>query len=87
MNILLAGGTGFLGNALIQSLTKAEHTVTVLSRSEKASNNRFVSYRKWDGKQMPLEIGFYDVVINLVGASIAAAKWTPEYKQELLESR
>lgn len=87
MNILIAGGTGFIGKRLIQKLVKEKHTVMILSRSNKTSNNPFIAYRQWDGKQMPLAIGLYDVVINLVGASIADKKWTDEYKQELRDSR
>jgi uncharacterized protein (TIGR01777 family) len=87
MNILIAGGTGFIGQNLIEKLVKAKHTVMVLSRSAKTSNNPFVTYRQWNGKEMPLAIGLYDVVINLAGASIAEKKWTDEYKQELRESR
>lgn len=87
MNILIAGGTGFIGKRLIEKLVKEKHSIMVLSRSEKSSDNPFISYRKWNGKEMPLAIGLYDVVINLVGASIAEKKWTDEYKQELRESR
>ncbi len=89
MNILITGGTGFLGNALTKSLTKDEHTITILSRSAKSSENRYVTYTKWNGKEMPLEVRVarFDVVINLVGASIADKRWTDAYKKELLESR
>jgi len=87
MNILIAGGTGFIGNNLIQKLATEKHSVMVLSRSAKTSTNPFISYRQWNGKEMPLAIGLYDVVINLVGASIAEKAWTDEYKQELRESR
>lgn len=89
MNILLTGGTGFLGNALTKSLTKDGHTLTILSRSAKSSENRYITYAKWNGKEMPLEVRIarFDVVINLVGASIADKRWTDEYKKELLDSR
>lgn len=76
MNILLAGGTGFLGRQLILSLVKDGHAVTVLSRSPKESQNKQVSYQQWDGKEMPLavKVAVFDGVINLVGASIAEKK-------------
>ncbi|MDD5412292.1 MAG: NAD-dependent epimerase/dehydratase family protein, partial [Methylobacter sp.] len=32
MNILITGGTGFIGNALVKSLIDQGHVVTVLSR-------------------------------------------------------
>lgn len=89
MNILLTGGTGFLGNALTKSFAKDGHTMTILSRSAKTSENRHITYAKWNGKEMPLEVRIarFDVVINLVGASIADKRWTDEYKKELLDSR
>ncbi|MBT5966629.1 MAG: NAD-dependent epimerase/dehydratase family protein, partial [Gammaproteobacteria bacterium] len=38
MHILITGGTGFIGRALIKSLLTQDHKITVLSRdSEKVS--------------------------------------------------
>ncbi len=89
MNILIAGGTGFIGNYLVKSLTNAGHTVTLLSRSKRESGNRYVNYVQWDGKELPLAIrvAVFDGVINLTGESIAEKKWTDEYKKKLRESR
>ena len=87
MKILITGGTGFLGRKLVKSLTDDEHQVTILSRSNRTSGNRFVDYRKWDGKKMPAAIGLYDVVVNLAGASIADGRWSPEYKEKIRDSR
>jgi len=87
MKVLITGGTGFIGKNLVKSLTADEHTVTILTRSDRESKNRYVSYRKWDGKSMPPAIGLYDVVINLAGASIADERWTDSRKQVLMDSR
>ena len=87
MNILVTGGTGFIGSHLIPSLTKDGHLVTILSRNKKKSKDRLVSYLEWNGKEMPAGIGLYDVVINLAGASIAGKRWTESRKQLILDSR
>ena len=87
MKVLITGGTGFIGQHLVESLTQDEHTVTILSRSKRESKNRYVSYRQWDGKIMPPAIGLYDVVVNLAGASIADDRWTEDRKKELIGSR
>ncbi|MBX7243151.1 MAG: TIGR01777 family oxidoreductase [Bacteroidia bacterium] len=89
MNILIAGGTGFIGNYLVKSLTNEGHTVTLLTRSKRESGNRYVNYVQWDGKELPLavRVAVYDGVINLTGESIAEKKWTEEYKKKLTESR
>jgi hypothetical protein len=87
MNILITGGTGFIGKHLIQRFTREGHLVTVLTRGNQRSENRHLHYLKWNGKEMPLGIGLFDVVINLAGSSIAGNRWTPAYKQEILSSR
>lgn len=87
MRFLITGGTGFIGQHLVKSLTKDGHQVTILSRSDRDSNDRYVSYRKWDGKSMPLAIGLYDVVVNLAGANIGDMKWTKENKELFIKSR
>ena len=87
MKVLMTGGTGFIGSHLVNSLIGDEHTVTILSRSDRTSKNRYISYRKWDGKSMPPAIGLYDVVINLAGASIVDERWTESRKELLIESR
>ncbi|MCB0847892.1 MAG: NAD-dependent epimerase/dehydratase family protein, partial [Bacteroidetes bacterium] len=75
MNILITGGTGFIGSRLVKHLVKNEHQVTILTRSEKSSSNRYITYKKWDAQKMPIGMGIYDAVINLAGASIAANRW------------
>ena len=87
MNILLTGGTGFIGTHLVPALLKAGHQVTILSRSAKQDPAKKVDYLAWNGKEMPFGIGLYDVVINLAGASIGRLRWTESIKQEIMQSR
>ena len=87
MRVLIAGGSGFIGHALIKAFVQRQYTVTVLSRRSRTSSDRYVTYKEWNGKDMPMGVGLYDIIINLSGASIAEKKWTPDYKKELLASR
>jgi uncharacterized protein (TIGR01777 family) len=87
MNILITGGSGFIGTKLTESFTADGHQVSILSRKARQSDNRLVNYLQWDGKKFPLATGIFDVIINLAGASIAGSRWTESYKKTILQSR
>jgi len=66
--IIIAAGTGFLGQVLENHLTKNGYTVTILSRSPKKDNHVF-----WDAKELGAwRNNFEDAyaVINLTGKSV-----------------
>lgn len=88
MNILITGGTGFIGRALCVDLLDAKHGVTVLSRqrSERVRNLcgavsvvRSLAEIKADAR--------FDAVINLAGEGIAEARWTTARRALLHSSR
>lgn len=83
MKILVTGGTGFIGSALLPALKERGHTILVLSRSAEPGKRESVHYARKlaDFDERP------DAVINLAGASLADRRWTDAYKRELLESR
>jgi hypothetical protein len=93
MNILIAGGTGLIGNALSQYLVQHNHTVTILSRtperySDRANQNlRFV---KWDGEST---FGWGELinqsegVVNLTGESLSSKRWSDAQKKRIIDSR
>ncbi|WP_242602193.1 TIGR01777 family oxidoreductase [Legionella nagasakiensis] len=88
MNILLAGGTGFIGSELVDSF-HAEHQITVLGRDHHHIQRVFgkrVQACTWQ-RLSSLEAGHYDVVINLCGHNIAASRWTESAKKLIIESR
>jgi uncharacterized protein (TIGR01777 family) len=87
MNILITGGSGFIGQHLVKSFTDDGHQVTILSRKDRTSDNRLVTYREWNGKEMPMALGIHEVVINLAGASLADGRWSDAYKQVIIDSR
>ncbi|MGZ4098665.1 MAG: NAD-dependent epimerase/dehydratase family protein, partial [Bacteroidia bacterium] len=47
--MIIAGGTGFLGQALINYFQKEYDKIVVLSRSENKTDGK-VHYIKWDAK-------------------------------------
>lgn len=87
MQILITGGSGFIGTHLTRALVAAGHQVTILSRSSRSTQDRHITYLAWNGRELPLGIGLYHAVINLAGAGIADQRWTDAYKQEILRSR
>lgn len=85
MNIVIAGGTGFLGSALVRWLRNDGHTITVLTRNPRGANEV-----QWDPYGSPASwvhvLHDADAVINLAGASIAK-RWTAAHKREMWNSR
>lgn len=92
MNIVISGGTGFIGDRLCGTLSKAGQTVRVLTRNphrEKKSTGQ-IQYIYWDpsnpvGLQPVIEEA--NAVVNLAGESIGTKRWTPARKKQILESR
>lgn len=85
--VVIAGGSGFIGDALTHLLAQKGYEVVVLSRSGKAPQGaRGVP---WDAKSTgpwTSELEGAAGVINLAGSSIAK-KWSKEVKDEVLASR
>ena len=86
MRIVIAGGTGLLGTALVRELTRDGVTVTVLTRRPRQPQQV-----RWDpygsaASEWAHALDGADAVVNLVGASINK-RWTTAYKRELWDSR
>lgn len=86
--ILITGGTGLVGSALIPMLRKLGHEIVVLSR--KKSRSDLYTVFEWDYKRNYIEPGAFDgvdTIIHLAGAGVAESKWTTERKDEIYNSR
>lgn len=86
MKVLVSGGTGLIGTALVRSLEQEKHSVTLLARTEAVQAPRIL----WDpesGKVSPPLLEGFDAVVHLAGESIANHRWTPSVKERILESR
>lgn len=86
LRVIVAGGTGFLGSALVTQLTTDGHDVTVLTR--RARTARDVVWTP-DGTagDWARAIDGADAVVNLAGESIGGGYWTVDRKARIDESR
>jgi uncharacterized protein (TIGR01777 family) len=99
MKLVIAGGSGFLGSPLAEMYAEDGHDVRVLTRGLMSGDSRHdpgtgvpgITRVGWatDGEPGPWAsvIEHADAVINLAGASIADARWTPQRKALLRDSR
>lgn len=90
MNILISGGSGFLGRALSASILATGARVGILSRRPGLNTSPGVQVVHWDGKKIdkPSDVlEDVDVVIQLAGKTFASWPWTASKKKEFLESR
>jgi uncharacterized protein len=88
MNVVVAGGSGFLGEPLVQHLLSRRDDVAVLTRNP--SNVRVGRPLQWDGKSQGAwsdEAARADVIVNLAGENIGDGRWTGERKKRLIGSR
>lgn len=90
MKIAIAGGSGFVGTALIDEILKENHDIYILTRHpekfKKQENPTYIGWLTKDAKpEMHLE--GLDVFINLAGESLNSGRWTPERKRRIVESR
>jgi hypothetical protein len=92
MHIVIAGGSGFLGQLLTTALGRDGHDVTILTRDVPklvpGGKVRFVAWTP-DGTTGPWakEIDGAGAVVNLTGESIAGRRWSAAQKQRIRDSR
>jgi uncharacterized protein (TIGR01777 family) len=86
--IVLAGGSGFLGDIIINHFKNTTTKVIVLTRGNNRKQNN-IEYIHWDGKTIgnwATEIEGTDVLINLTGKSVDC-RYNEKNKREIVESR
>jgi uncharacterized protein (TIGR01777 family) len=86
MKILVAGGSGLLGTALVAALRGDGHQVAVLTRHVRHPEDVLWSLDR-EGGGWTTAVASADAVVNLAGAPIAAGRWTEARKAEILASR
>jgi len=90
MRAIIAGGTGFIGQALVRELKDNGWDIVVLSRAPGKVAEVFgsgVIGMRWDNGDWPDMFGPETVIVNLAGESIAGGRWTKAKKQRILHSR
>jgi hypothetical protein len=91
MDILITGGSGFVGRFLSQRLLTAGHRITIVGRGRnpRAIARNDLRYMAADttheGPWQAAAAGS-DAIINLAGCSIFR-RWTDQYKRKLYDSR
>lgn len=86
--IVLAGGSGFLGQILAKHFSQKDDEVIILSRIKKA-NSKNITYQTWNGKTLGKwtdSLENVDVLINLVGKSVNC-RYNAKNKAEIYSSR
>ena len=88
-NVLITGGTGFVGRSLTDLLLRNGFSVSILSRS-KRQDKKDISYYIWDIKNQTIEdaaVNNADYIIHLAGENIAGERWTEKRKKAIVASR
>lgn len=88
MNVLIAGGSGFLGRALSKSLLLDGHKVFILTRGSSVLEG--AQAVTWDAKTTSgwgHLVNEMDVVIYLAGRTLASWPWTAATKRDFHDSR
>ncbi|NNM59501.1 MAG: TIGR01777 family protein [Legionellales bacterium] len=89
---IIAGGTGFIGQQLVQHWLEQGIRVTVVSRTLKTVQNIFgdsVKGLTWVDLEQHSSAQLHPVslIVNLCGASVGEKRWTENRKTELIRSR
>ncbi|HYI10966.1 MAG TPA: TIGR01777 family oxidoreductase [Thermoanaerobaculia bacterium] len=88
MKIVVAGGSGFLGEPLVRRLVARGDDVAVLTRNP--SRVRAGRALQWDGRTQGAwseQAAAADAVVNLAGENVGEGRWTDARKRQLLDSR
>lgn len=87
-DIILAGGSGFLGRSLAEFLVARNYRVTILTRSPRSMPGAVREVR-WDGQSLDDWTDCLNgaaAVVNLTGKSVNC-RYTPENCREIVDSR
>lgn len=86
MDVLVTGGSGFIGRALCASLLARGDGVTVLTRdrqrAQQVLDTRVTCIESLNEFRQPPE-----AIINLAGLSLGSGRWNAKRKQQFIDSR
>lgn len=84
MNILITGGTGFIGSALCSRLLEENNKIVILSRHPEKIKPPIKAITDLNDLK---DSDIFDVVINLSGEPIANKRWSDKQKHQIFSSR
>jgi uncharacterized protein (TIGR01777 family) len=88
---VISGGTGFIGSALVRALLARGDEVTVLTRDPARARNALpggVRLERWDPESDAKElISGANAIVHLAGERAVGTRWTPQAKEQILQSR
>ncbi|MUT68073.1 TIGR01777 family oxidoreductase [Paenibacillus sp. NEAU-GSW1] len=90
MQVAVAGGTGFIGKAVVNALLARNDEVWIISRTGRAQGSptaKGLHYATWSElAEHPSKLEGIHAIINLAGESIGQ-RWTSGAKKRVLDSR
>jgi len=86
MRIAIAGSSGLIGTALVESLRADGHEVLRLVRRPATAPTE-VTWDPYKGEIDLAALSGVDALINLAGAGVGDHRWTAKYKNTILQSR
>lgn len=86
-HVLVTGGTGFVGQRLVEALVGAGHFVTVLTRDPRKSDLLSHPVRVITSLDRIHDAEPIDAIVNLAGDPVASGLWTAGKRARILGSR
>ena len=91
MNVLLSGGSGLIGKALVARLLNDDHHIWILSRNPEMTGFQYpIQTVKWDGQSTfgwSHLVNDMHAIINLAGENLGEKRWSSKQKVLLRDSR
>ncbi len=88
VRFLITGGTGFIGQYLIRSLSAPENSLSVLTRNKQSAIEKLpADVLIIDDLDALNASEHFDVIINLAGEPLVKGRWTAQRKNEFIDSR
>jgi uncharacterized protein len=86
--IVVSGGSGYIGSALVRHLVARGDQVTVLTRGAGSEGNpRHVSWDPYEAGEWASALDGVDAVVHLAGERAVGARYTAAVKQRIYDSR
>jgi uncharacterized protein (TIGR01777 family) len=87
VRIVIAGGTGFLGQKLGTRLRDEGHRIQTLTRRPARTDDEITWNPDGSAGALPAHLEGADAIVNLAGENLAGGRWTAARKRALVTSR